>query len=88
MNSNSSSFFLGVGESLLGNENTIKEFSLVLISNTAYLVDSRAGKGDTGNINSVENKLILNVLGGVHGGVWGEDDEMGFLSTKEVLDFN
>lgn len=36
---NHSSIFLWVGESLLGNENTIEEFTLILVSDVANLRD-------------------------------------------------
>jgi hypothetical protein len=55
--------------------------------------DSRnlgAAEGDGGVIDTLEDQLVLNILRWVHhdSASWLHLDEMRFLSTQEVLDFN
>jgi len=82
------SVVLGGGQGLLGDEDTIEEFTLVLGADLADLRDLGAGEGDHGVVEAVENELVLDVLGGVDGATGLEMDEVTLLSTKEVLDLN
>jgi len=81
------SVFLWVGEGLLRNEDTIQELSLILVANVASLVGSSTGEGEGGIVNTVENELILHVLGLEDSGAFWKLNEMRFLSTEEVSDF-
>ena len=83
---NYSSILLWVGESLLGNENTIEEFTLILVSDVANLRDLSAWKGNGSITDSVENEFILDVFGEVDGATWLEDDQVSLLTTQEVFD--
>ena len=87
VNTDDRSVILWGGEGLLRNEDTIQELSLILVADVASLVGSSAGKGERGIVNSVENELILNVLGLEDSGAWWKLNEMRFLSSKEVSDF-
>ena len=87
VNTDDCSVILWGGEGLLRNEDTIQELSLILVADVASLVGSSAGKGERGIVNSVENELILNVLGLEDSGAWWKLNEMRFLSSKEVSDF-
>ena len=78
---------LWLDEGLLGDEDTIEELSIVLITDAASLVDPGACKRKRSIINSVEDKLILNVSGLGHGSSSWEFDVMGLLTTQEVNDF-
>jgi len=73
-------------EGLLGNEDAIKELTLVLASNSADLLNLGAAKGESGVIDTIEDKLSLDVSGGSHGSALGHLDELVLLATKEVLD--
>lgn len=77
-----------LNDGLLGNEDTIQELSLILISDLADLGDSGAAEGEGGVVDSIEDKLVLDVLGELNSGACGEVDEMSLLSTEEVLDLN
>ena len=83
-----SSFLLGRGEGLLGDEDTIEELTLVLLADLANLADAGAHKGNLGDVNTVEDELILDVLGAMHRAAIGELDEVGLLATQEVLDLD
>lgn len=56
----------------------------------AHTVDLGAAKGDLGVVDSLEDKLVLDVLGSGHGNGAAllHLDQVGFLSTEEVLDFD
>ena len=53
---------LWVGEGLLGDEDTIEELSLILGSDLADLGDSGAAEGDESVVETIEDKLILDIL--------------------------
>lgn len=82
------SIILWVGESLLGNENTIKEFTLILLADVANLRDLSAREGDSGVADTVENEFILDVFGEIDSATWLEDDQVSLLTTQEVFDLN
>ena len=77
--------FLGFDEGLLGNEDAIKEFTLVLASYSADLLDLRAAKGESSDVDSIKDELTLlffalnNLAAGSH------VDKLVLLATKEVL---
>ena len=49
-----------------------------------------AAEGDGGVVNTLEDQLVLDILGWVHlnSASWLHLDEMGLLSSQEVFDFN
>jgi len=77
---------LGLDESLLGNEDSVKEFTLILASNSADLLDLGAGLGESGVVGAVEDKLTLDVGGEGDLSVSETGDDLVLLATKEVLD--
>ena len=80
------SLFLGLDEGLLGDEDAIKEFTLVLATNSANLLDLGAAEGESSVVDTIEDKLTLDVSGVSDGGALGHLDELVLLSTEEVLD--
>ena len=72
----------------MGNEDTIKEFTLVLVANFANLADSSTGLRKEMVVNTIEDKFILDVLREIDGAALVELDQVRFLTTQEVLDFN
>lgn len=86
--SNYSSLFglFGVDDGLLGDEDTIKEFTLILAADSADLLDLGAALGESGVVNAIEDQLALDVSGVVHLGAALHHDELVLLATKEVLD--
>lgn len=82
------SIFLGVNEGLLGDENSIQELTLILLSNFADLVDFSGGKGDSGVVVSFEEELSLLNLGSGDFGSTNHLHELGLLATQEVLDLD
>ena len=82
------SFLLWLDSGLLGNEDTIEELSLILITDLARLGDSSAADGEGLVVNTVEDKLVLGFLGELNGAAWSKVDEVTLLSTEEVLDFD
>jgi hypothetical protein len=83
-----SSLFDWVDEGLLGNEDTVQEFSFILISDSADLGDLGAAEGEEGVVNTVKDELVLDILREGDSAAWIEVDEETLLSTKEVLDFD
>ena len=79
-----------VDELLGGDEDTVQEFTLILLLNVADTGDLSAAKGDSGVVDTLEDELVLDVLGWVKhdGATLLHLDEVGFLSTQEVLDLN
>ena len=86
----SGSIILWVNELLGGDEDTIQEFSLILLLDSADTSDLGAAEGDGSVVDTLENDLILHVLGGgeLNSASWLHLDEVRFLSTQEVLDLN
>lgn len=82
------SLVLGSGEGLLGNEDTIEELTLILLADLADLGDTGARLGKEGVVNSVEDELVLHVLGEEDGAAGVELDEVASLATEEVLDLD
>ena len=58
--------------------------------NLADTADLGAAEGDLGVVDSLEDKLVLHILGSGHlnGAALLHLDQVGFLSTEEVLDFD
>ena len=77
--------FFGFNEGLLGNEDAIKELTLVLASYSANLLDLRAAKGESSDVDSIKDELTLlffalnNLAAGSH------VDKLVLLATKEIL---
>lgn len=78
--------FLRFDEGLLGDEDAIKELTLILASDSADLHDLGADHGDSGVVSSIEDELTLDGLGDLDGGATNHVDELVLLATKEVLD--
>ena len=76
---------LGFNEGLLGNEDAVKELTLVLVSDSAYLLDLGAAKGESGVVNTVKDELTLLFFALDDLAAWGHSDELVLLATKEVL---
>lgn len=84
------SLILWVDELLGGNEDTIQEFSLILLLDLADTGDLGAAEGDLGVVDSLEDELVLHVLGGGHldSAALLHLDQVRLLSSQEVLDFD
>lgn len=77
---------LGLNVGLLGNEDTIKEFTLILAADSADLLDLGAALGEGVKVDTIEDNLTL-LFGGESGGSASLHlDDLVLLSTKEVLD--
>ena len=81
-----SSLFLGLDEGLLGDEDSVEELTLVLATDSADLLDLGAAEGESGVVDTVEDKLTLDIW--VEGNLssLGHGDELVLLATEEVLD--
>ena len=77
---------LRLNESLLGDENTVEEFTFVLASNSADLLDLGASEGECLVVNTIEDQLTLLLSGDCDLGVTSALDEFVLFTTKEVLD--
>ena len=86
----SHSVFFWLDELLGGDEDTVQEFSLILLFDVADTGNLSAAKGDISVIDTLEDELVLDILGWVlhDSASFLHLDEMRFLSTQEVLDFN
>ena len=76
------------GEGLLRDKDTIQEFTLVLGSDLAHLGNLGAAEGDEGVVETVEDELVLNILGKLNSASGLEVDGVGNLAAEEVLDLN
>jgi len=83
-----SSIILGIGEGLLGDEDTIEELTLVLLADLADLANAGARLGEEADVSAVEDELILNLLVGEDGAAVVELDKVGLLTAEEVLDLD
>jgi len=81
-----SSIILGSGEGLLGNEDTIEELTLVLLADLADLAGTGASEGNSTDVGTVEDELILDSLGEMNGDTLTHLDDVRLLTTEEVLD--
>ena len=78
--------FLGLNESLLRDENTVEEFTFVLASNSADLLDLGAREGESLVVNTIEDQLTLLLSGDGDLGVTSALDELVLFTAEEVLD--
>ena len=78
-------WIFGFNEGLLGNEDAVKELTLVLASNSANLLDLRAAKRESSDVDSVKDKLTLLLFALDNLAAWGHVDELVLLTTKEVF---
>ena len=76
---------LGFDEGLLGNEDAIKELTLVLATDSANLFDLRAAEGESTDVDSVKDELTLLVFALDNLAARGHVDKLVLLATKEVL---
>ena len=79
------SFFWDLDGGLLVDVDTIQELSLVLLANFADLSGESASEGDSVDVDSVNNHLVLNVVG--HGDLdsWVDLDGVRLGSSQIVL---
>ena len=77
---------LGLNKGLLGDEDTIKEFTFILAADSADLLDLGAGKRKSSVIDTIEDELTLDIVRVSDLGGASHHDELVLLSTKEVLD--
>ena len=75
-------------EGLLGDEDTIEEFTLILCSYFTDLLNLGAAEGDCLVVNAVENQLTLLIFGVAHGSSTSHVDNLVLLASEEVLDSN
>lgn len=81
------SFISGLDEHLLGDEDSIEELSLILaVSDLAGLADLGAREGEGSVVDTVEDKLVLDLLGEGNGGASEHVNVLVLLATQEVLD--
>jgi len=78
--------FLGLNLGLLGNENSIKELTLILAADAAHLLNLGAALGKGSVVNAIEDELALDVSGLLDGGASLHLDNLVLLATEEVLD--
>ena len=82
------SLSLGLNEGLLGDEDTIKELTLVLAADLADLLDLGAAEGERGVVDAVEDELTLDVVGQLRDRAGLHLDDLVLLATEEVLHDN
>ena len=84
------SVILWVNELLGGHEDTIQEFSLILLLDLADSTDLCAREGHLRVVDSLNDDLVLDILGSGqrNGASLLHLDQVRFLSAQEVLDFN
>lgn len=82
----SCSVLLCLDDGLLGDEDTVEELTLILATDSAHLLDLRAGKGDGLVVNAIEDDLTLYISGKGRLGVTSHLDDLVLLATQEVLD--
>ena len=78
--------FLGFDEGLLGDEDAIKELTLVLASYSANLLDLRAAEGESSDVDSIKDELTLLFFALNDLAACGHVDKLVLLTTKEILD--
>ena len=77
--------FFGFNEGLLGNEDAIKELTLVLASYSANLLDLRAAKGESSDVDSIKDELTLLFFAFSNLAASSHVDKLVLLATKEIL---
>ena len=75
-------------DGLLGDIDTIEEFTVILVTNVTRLGDKSAREGEVLVVDSIEDKLVLDVLGESDSATREEFGEEVVLSTQEVLHLN
>ena len=82
------SFFLGGDEALLGDEDTIEELTLILVSNVDGLADSSTAERDSGVIEAFEDEFVLNISGESDSDTGEHVNVLDLLTSEEVLDID
>jgi len=82
------SVLLGLNEGLFGDENSVKELTLIFLSDSDALVDAGGAEGNVGVIVSGEDELILDIGVKFDGDTLNHIDVLDLFSTQEVLDIN
>jgi len=77
---------LGLDEGLLGNEDSIEEFTLILATNSADLLNLGAGERKSLVVDTIEDKFTLDIVRVSDLGGASHNDKLVLLSTEEVLD--
>ena len=83
--SDSLGYIFGFNEGLLGNEDAIKELTLVLASYSANLLDLRAAKGESSDVDSIKDELTLLFFAFSNLAASSHVDKLVLLATKEIL---
>ena len=78
--------FPRLNKGLLGNEDAIKELTLILAADSADLHDLSAAHGKSLVVSAIEDELTLDVSGLLDNGAGDHLDDLVLLSAKEVLD--
>ena len=73
---------------LVGDENTIKELTLVLLADSDRLADAGAAEGDSGVVESLEDNLILDIGVGLDGDSGEHVNVLDLFTSEEVLDID
>jgi hypothetical protein len=81
-----SSQFFRCDESLLGDEDTIKELTFIFVSNVNSLADTGAAERKVTVVSSLEDHAVLDLSAEFDGDSLDHVDVMDLLSTDEVLD--
>ena len=79
------SFFSGGNEGLLGDENSIKELTLVLLSDSDALVGTGGAEGDGGVIVTLEDELVFDIGVKLDSDTLNHINVLDLLTTEEVL---
>jgi hypothetical protein len=79
------SSFSGGDEGLLGDENSIKELTLVLLSYSNALVSTGGAEGDGGVIVTLEDQLVLDIGVQLDSDTINHVNVLDLLTTEEVL---
>ena len=76
---------LGFDEGLLGNEDSIKELTVILACNSANLLDLGAAKRESAVIDTIEDELSLDIVTDSDLGASLHLNELVLLCAEEVL---
>jgi hypothetical protein len=79
---------LWINEGSLGHEDTVEELSLILGSDLADLADLGAAQRNKRVVDTLDDELVLDILGKSDSAAWLEVDGVALFSSEEVLDLN
>jgi len=73
---------------LVGDENTIEELTLILLSDFDSLADAGATEGEGSVVESLEDNLILELGVGLDGNTGEHVNVLDLFTSEEVLDID